>query len=141
MFTWVNAYSVGIEEIDNQHKTLIDILNKVAKNQETLFESEGKMKKIVHEIKTFAILHFSTEKRYMEKFNYPSILEHIKEHDFFIETINLIETGLSSVQPNAPMDLLLVLKKWFVNHLTNTDQKFYTFMKKVAPEELKMLGI
>lgn len=140
MFTWINAYSVGIEEIDNQHKQLIDFLNKVAKGQQSMLESNAKLKKTVAEIKSFALLHFKTEKRYMTKFKYPSIEEHIKEHDFFLETIKLIETGVNDLNPNVPMDILLILKKWFVNHLTSTDQQFYTFMKKEAPENLKMLG-
>lgn len=140
MFTWVNAYSVGIDEIDNQHKTLIDLLNRVAMGQESLLKSKVKLIKIVYEIKSFAILHFATEARYMKKFMYPEIEDHLKEHDFFLETISLIENGLKNLQPNVPMDILLVLKKWFVKHLTSTDQQFYAFMKHEAPEELKMLG-
>jgi hemerythrin len=95
---------------------------------------------MVLEIKNFAVLHFSTEKRYMEKVHYPYTADHLKEHDFFLETISLIESGLKGLNTNGPLDLLLILKKWFVKHLTSTDKKFYIYMQKEAPEDLKMLG-
>lgn len=141
MFTWINAYSVGIEEIDKYNKTLIDFLNKVAKGQESLLDSNEKLSKTVAEIKSFAILHFSTERRYMEKYKFPTIDDHIKEHDFFLEKIKLIERRLKNAQTNVPLDILLILKEWFVKHITKTDQQFYTFMKKEAPDELKMFGV
>ncbi len=80
---WDESFSVGVKEIDEQHKKLISILN-------TLYHamSRGKGKEIlthiIEELKNYAVYHFSTEEEYMKKFNCKIYKEHKALHDEFM---------------------------------------------------------
>ncbi len=72
MIEWEDKFSVGISIIDEEHKKLIGILNKViyAKghngNPEELWE-------ILSEMTNYALTHFTTEEAYMKRIIIQSI--------------------------------------------------------------------
>ena len=124
-----DKFSVGISEIDEEHKKLIGILNKaVFANEhdgntvETL-ELLGDMIEYSHK-------HFSTEKAYMLKFKYPEYQLHKKEHLDFTDKTVVSYNNFISGDYKIVNEILEYLKQWLVNHIQVTDKKYIDCFKK-----------
>ena len=128
---WDDAYSVGFEAIDNQHKELIKMIN-------ALFESckqgtkaaDAAFLQTIKKAVDYARTHFSEEAQYMLNANYPDVKEHRKQHDDFVTTV------LKSMQEfeagkTAPVELARFLKHWLLNHIAVTDKKYAPYLAKL----------
>jgi hemerythrin-like metal-binding protein len=129
MINWNDKYSVNIPLIDEQHKKLIGILNKViyAKghngNPEELWE-------ILSEMTNYAITHFATEESYMTAFNYPEYQDHKEEHRGFSSKIFAYHDKVIKGDYQFANELIEYLKHWLVNHIQVTDKKYIDCFKE-----------
>ncbi len=114
---WNSKLSVKVKEIDNQHKILIDIINKAFEAQ----KDKEKINQILNELIEFVRIHFSTEEKYFEKFNYPEKEEHIKEHLNMVSEVLAFKTRFDNSE-EIMEEFLDFLKIWLEDHLITTDQ-------------------
>ena len=128
---WNEALSVGYEEIDEQHKELIKILNDFLNSMR-----EGKAKTHVGEILRFldsyVKIHFATEEKYMKEYLYEGYGRHKMDHEMFIAEFNdisrsLNENGVSSV---LVMRVQKSLCDWLKNHILTVDTKMGKFLRE-----------
>ncbi len=70
MITWDDKYSVGISSIDEEHKKLIDIINKVIDAKQHT-DNSIEITEILNEMNNYVLTHFANEETYMIKYNYP----------------------------------------------------------------------
>lgn len=138
MFTWNENFSVGIEEIDNQHKELLTLIGKLftgARFKKDIIEISD----LTTEIISFAEHHFMTESRYMRKYNYPDIEHHENEHDEIIKRLKEYKFELRSYNvDDFASELMILLKSWFVNHLTYTDKKLFDYLTPLKDSTTKL---
>jgi hemerythrin len=125
-FEWDATLSVNIDEIDHQHKNLIDMIN-------VLHDSDKRedRTKIVFEIliklKNYFNVHFGTEEKYMLMYDYPEALSHKTEHNKFVKDILDFEIACyGNYAPYIPM--LDFLKDWFSGHIKIVDIKLGKFL-------------
>jgi hemerythrin len=119
--TWNESMSVKINSIDNQHQKLFEIINDFYDNISKHSTNELILK-LVDGMKTYAIMHFSTEENYMRQYNYPKYEQHKKEHTDFIEKINVLEEKLRSRKLIVSIEITNFLKDWIKKHIQNTDK-------------------
>ncbi len=86
MLEWDDKYSVGISIIDEEHKKLFGILNKVIVAKEHNGTPE-ELWEVLSEMTNYAHTHFRTEETYMKEFNYPEYQDHKEEHRGFSSKI------------------------------------------------------
>jgi len=126
---WTNDLSVGIKEIDDQHKHLIDLINVIY-----VFIKTGKENKItntvIDELFAYVKVHFSTEEKYMDRFDYKEKDFHIKEHHDFTDKVNSYKKEFDSGRMILAMDMLLFLREWFRVHVNETDKKYGVLLKE-----------
>ncbi len=129
MIEWDDKYSVGISIIDEQHKELINIINKaiVAKqhhcNPEEILE-------ILNEMIKYSQTHFKTEETYMTKFNYPEYQYHKEEHDDFSFKAIAYHNRVIDGDYHIANEILEFLKQWLVKHIQKTDRKYIDCFNK-----------
>ena len=124
---WCEDFSVHIETIDEQHKTLISLINEL-----NLAMKYGKEKKhcanIINGLFEYIKTHFTTEEGILEQHNYPQLAEHKKEHDLFIDKILEFKTDLKIKQVCLSEEILEFLSTWLIDHIQGTDKKYATFL-------------
>lgn len=126
-FVWNDRYSVGVTELDSQHKQLIKILNE-------LFEAmtSGKTKevlgKVLNELITYTKTHFSSEERYLQSYGYPSLTEHKKEHEAFVAKVSAFQKDFSAGKLSLSVEMSSFLKNWLVQHISGVDKKYGSFL-------------
>ena len=129
MIEWKDKYSVGISIIDEEHKKLIDILNKAifAKEHKDKIEET---KEVLGEMLEYSHKHFSTEEAYMIKFNFPEYQFHKNEHHDFTNKTIASYNKLVRGDYQIANELLEYLTQWLVNHIQVTDRQYIDCFKK-----------
>ncbi len=123
MIEWNEIYSLGIPEIDAEHKKLIDIINKAILAKEHNDNPE-ELEEVLNEMTKYAQTHFATEELYMAKFNYQGYQYHKQEHLDFATKIKAYESGLINADYHIADEILGYLRKWLINHILKTDKKY-----------------
>ena len=77
---WDESISLGVPQLDNDHKRLIQILNFIEAHQYDDVEAEA-ISIVIEQIREFASSHFRHEEEYMLKINYPEYRIHKEEHN------------------------------------------------------------
>ncbi len=129
MLEWKEEYSLGLQEIDNQHIKLIELINRLYDAFIKRQQSDEVIKVIV-ELSEYIDVHFSTEEVYFKRFNYAETTEHIKEHHFFIEKVKEFQTQAKENKGRYVFNIINFLQDWLVNHITVTDKKYIECFKK-----------
>lgn len=123
MFKWNERYSVGVEEIDYQHKIIFTILDKLY-NSLKVGRVEIVLNQILPELEDYTVQHFQKEEFFFEKFNFTDTEAHIREHEGFkcklIEIRHEIQTGRDAIS----FDLMVFLKNWIDHHILVADRQY-----------------
>jgi len=129
MLAWDDTLSVNIDEIDEQHKVLVDMINGL---HEAMRTGKGVkvLERLVDGLKNYAVEHFGMEERYMEKFKYPGYLNHKKEHERFVGKVLEFETAFKQGKASLTMDVMHFLKDWLVGHIKGVDKKYGPFLNE-----------
>ena len=127
---WTPDLSVGVEQIDEQHKEWF-------KKAEALFEAgkNHQAKEYVGELLNFLSdytkKHFADEEKYMLSIKYPDYPTQKKAHTAFIEQLAKLRAdydasgGSLMVILNANQMVLT----WLTQHISNMDKKIGQFAK------------
>ena len=127
---WTQELSVGVEEIDSQHKELFDRINNLdsAMKQGTAKEE---VVRLIEFLDQYVIIHFGAEEKYMVDYNYTGYALHKTKHDWFKKEFSDIRTRLEAggVTPELIMLSNNLLISWFSNHIRSIDMMLGSFLK------------
>ncbi|MEZ5358708.1 MAG: bacteriohemerythrin [Candidatus Zixiibacteriota bacterium] len=119
--TWDKRFSVGIQELDDQHKRLIDLIN--ALHDCRVKGPGGKcVGKLLDEIAEYIKTHFSYEEALMSKVNFPGFEEHQAEHLKIIQVTARFKRRVQSDSPPTAFELFIFLKRWLTEHILESDK-------------------
>lgn len=127
IFYWSSQYEIGIKEIDEQHKQLVEIIS-------DLFEAMRvglgykQVEPTIVKLKDYTIYHFSEEEKLMERINYPKLEAHKEAHKYFVETISEFEQRYKDGEVALTLSILEFLKNWLINHIGNVDKDIVNYM-------------
>ncbi len=132
---WEDSYSIGIEEIDNQHKKLFDLVNKLYDLEENANIKE-EMRDILYAFSDYTKVHFRDEEKYMASIGYPELEEHKEIHQHIIESLSdIIHTPASLGIIKTKMRV--VAKRILIEHIVGTDNKIALYQaNKTVSEEV-----
>jgi len=127
---WTKDLSVGVEEIDNQHKDLFERIN----NLDSAMKQGGAKEEIVRLIEfldKYVIDHFSEEEKFMTDHNYAGYDLHKTKHDWFKKEFSDIWSNLDAegVTPEVIVQSNNLLITWFSNHVRSIDRMLGSFLK------------
>ncbi|OFX26234.1 MAG: hypothetical protein A2041_11695 [Bacteroidetes bacterium GWA2_31_9b] len=122
-FPWKDEYGVKVKEIDNQHKVLIGMLNKLY--DAFMKKEHGEIiGEIIQELTDYAIYHFEVEEKYFKKFNYSDSDNHVKEHRNFSEKVNEFRKEFEKNKSVLTFTIINFLRNWLMNHILVSDKKY-----------------
>lgn len=125
---WTPALSVGVDNIDSQHKIWFE-------KADQLFEAgkTGKSKEVIAQMFDFlddyTKQHFKDEEAYMAKINYPEIEEQKKLHKAFIEELAKLKKDYQESGGNITLIINAnqMIVNWLTKHISNIDKKIGTY--------------
>jgi len=123
-----NQYGLGITLIDDQHKRLVDIINKLF-NALLLGKADNTVPETLKELIDYTNYHFKAEEDLFHIYYYPKTNEHEFEHNQFLTKMyELMEKSKTNVNV-VSFELMQYLKDWLLNHILVSDRKYVPFMK------------
>lgn len=131
LIEWKEKYSVGIEKFDNQHKKLFQLLDLIF---EAMKEGKGKsiLAPVLAELQNYIVIHFADEEVLMNKYNYPDMASHIKEHKVFIDKVQKTNEKYQAGNMVLTLEISSFLRDWLVNHIQGIDQKYANFFLNIG---------
>lgn len=130
---WSDKLATGVEEIDSQHRYLINAINNA---REALIERRDleRIGPLTKDLLAYAIFHFDTEEDLMREYGYDreagaDAAAHHQEHRDFSARVIAIRDALNEGLPVAAEDLVGFLENWLIGHIMQTDQKFGAFVR------------
>lgn len=120
---WIDEYSLGIKEIDDQHKVLFEIIDELYQSMFQM-KSHHMLITTLDKLTGYAEFHFSTEEKYFEKFHYEGASEHIDQHKSFVTQINTFKDKLDNQHKELDIEIIDFLEDWIVGHLNDEDRKY-----------------
>lgn len=116
---WNRRYNIGVEIIDNEHKKLISILNKLFDLGVQEEKSQWVCQEAVKYFKDHALQHFADEEAYMASISYEGLELHRRIHDNFREiTLPALEKEMEQADysEDAVSHFLGVCAGWLLGH-------------------------
>lgn len=129
---WRNEYSVLIDEIDAQHK---ELLERVAILSEYVARGDGPIAETLKGLAAFSLEHFSTEENLMRRYGYPFIEEHLGQHRAFQAACDQLSEEILAAERDRLYLLFriqLLLVDWQINHTTKSDFHLGNFLLRAG---------
>jgi len=124
---WDEKYSVHIEVIDEQHKHLFEVLDR-------LFDGMGKgttrevLGVTLGELIQYAGEHFATEEIFMTQYDFPGYAKHKKEHEAFKLNVAAFQKDFNAGKAMLSAEVIDFLTGWLDHHILKIDQQYSSFL-------------
>lgn len=127
---WKPEYSVGVTDIDNDHKKLISMINQL---HLAMGNDRGQtlIKTTISDMLDYTKMHFAKEEAYMRQAGYLGLLQHFREHDSFVRKTQDLKQRSESGEFVLSLEVVQFLSDWLKKHILETDMKYVpTFKQK-----------
>jgi hemerythrin-like metal-binding protein/PAS domain S-box-containing protein len=126
---WNDTFSVGVANIDAQHKKLLTLINQLV---DCHMDRDGVDRERFHEVLSgmldYIQNHFKAEEDYLRRIGYPQLLAHEKEHTAFVEKM----TTYCMAASHSVLDIegaYHYLRGWLLSHILESDMQYCDFVK------------
>jgi hemerythrin len=123
---WDKAYELGIQEIDNHHRKLVELLNK-AYDLILYSTDRDEIQTILQELIKYTDYHFAAEQQIMKEVEFRGLKTHISKHRNFRKQLSdLMRDSLAGTH-FVKNDIVLILWDWLKNHIQKEDKKLMAY--------------
>ena len=125
---WKPIYNINIEEIDEQHKGLVEIINLTtyakAQNQ------PEKLKEILTKLIEYTQVHLKYEEEHMLNNGYGKLTAHQKQHQILIKQVITILEQLKQGDKEVLENILNILQNWLITHILKDDREYGLYYER-----------
>jgi hemerythrin len=126
---WTNDLSVGIDELDSQHKQWISIINELHEAMKT-GKTGTVMADVLKKMESYISFHFSSEEKVLSSRGFPEYSSHKLIHDRYAANMKKLSTEYFNGKMLMSLDVMNSLKEWLVSHIMGQDKKYAEYFKK-----------
>ena len=124
---WGHILSVGVDEIDDDHRKLVSLFN-ILNHSVIEGDSPDYLAAILDELINCTVWHFSHEERLMLKYGYKGIAEHKMEHQELIKSAKELQQKILQTDNLVTNEDIEFLEHWLMVHIFTTDLKMGTYL-------------
>jgi hemerythrin len=126
LITWNDSFSVNVAELDEQHKTLIALINDL---NDAMSVGKGRdvLGRILNDLSAYTATHFRTEERYFAQYKYPDTFNHRIEHIAFAKKVAQFSEAYANGNIPLTTEVLKRISDWWKHHILETDKKYSQF--------------
>jgi hemerythrin-like metal-binding protein len=127
---WDKILSVGVEEIDEDHRKLVNVFN-ILNHSIMEEESPDYVAATLAELINCTVWHFSHEERLMLKHRYEGIEEHKAEHQELIKSARALQQEIFQADKPVAGKHIEFLEHWLTEHILTTDLRLGSYLSQV----------
>jgi len=124
LLKWTKEFSVGIEEVDGEHKELIEMINGLHDVMQ-VGADYVQVVELLGEIYSQIAAHFAHEEKIMRNARYPLYEEHREDHETLLDDLREI---MDEVEADGSFDAAALsgdLNRWFIDHFHTHDARLH----------------
>ena len=131
LIQWSDQFSVNIQEIDEQHKVLVDLLNQL---HHAIREHHGRAtsREILNRLAEYTRTHFLLEESLMRLTHYPGFDIHKKQHQELMQQVDTLQQKVDKEKVAISFELLHFLRNWLIQHINDSDKRFGRHFQKAG---------
>ena len=129
--SWDKVLSVEFEEIDDDHRKLIDIFN-ILNHAVTEGESPEYLESILEELVNCTVWHFSHEERLMLKYGYAGMDEHKAIHRELIRNVRELQARILQADKTVTDEDIEFLEVWLTEHILTEDMRLGSYLSQIT---------
>ena len=121
---WREEFSVGIEEVDHEHRELIELIRSLQQDLQAGADID-RIIEVLGEIYNQIAAHFALEEKMMRKTHYAALADHKEDHETLLDDLRDI---MDEVEDDGVLDesqLTDDLDRWFSDHFKTHDAKLH----------------
>ena len=127
--TWLDSYTIGINNIDQQHKYLFVLINKIIECDKSI-----KLQVFLEQLLANTKKHFKAEEQLMEIIGYSDYKRHQEQHALLIQRLDKKSTeDLSDALIKENLNNILV--RYLFLHIIDTSLKLDKFLQTNFPPQ------
>mgnify|MGYP001819424923 CR=1 FL=1 len=119
---WDGGLSVEVDEIDDDHRKLVDLFNLLSDAVEE-GESIDYIDALLEELITCTAWHFRHEERLMLKYEYEAFEAHKEEHADLIDSARKLQRRFREDNKQLQDEDIEYLSQWLTEHIVGNDMK------------------
>jgi hemerythrin-like metal-binding protein len=125
---WDERLATGVSALDEQHRSLFECVNLLA--EATSERSMLRTFYVMEQLSSYVHTHFAEEEFLMRVHGFPGLADHIREHRTF--TNRLHQLRRIYLDRDVSVDLVVMLKDWLKNHVTQVDMQYVPYLAAPA---------
>ena len=125
---WQENHSVGVLEIDLQHKEWINITNRL--DRVVLSSKHKELINAIADLGGYADMHFTTEEKYFDQFNYQGAEVHKMAHQVYRNKVDEFLTGIKEQRSELGEEMVKFAQGWLLSHIETLDQQYAQFFQE-----------
>jgi hemerythrin-like metal-binding protein len=130
IFKWTDALSVGVDEMDGEHKLLITIMNNLQLKCDN-GRPKTEIEAVLEELIQFTKKHFQDEESFMSSIQYPELEKHRRAHVVFFSRLETEQRKFKDSEQLTPGDgFFAFLQFWLKAHIQGNDSKYGFFSRQ-----------
>ena len=128
---WSDILSVGNDEIDDDHRKLVNLFN-MLNHSVTEGDDPEYLEAVLEELISCTIWHFSHEERLMVKYGYEGLAEHKGEHRELITSARELQQKILQADKLVVDEDIEFLERWLTEHILTTDMRLGAYLAQVT---------
>ncbi|QNP48833.1 bacteriohemerythrin [Diaphorobacter aerolatus] len=121
LLVWLPELDTGIDEIDRQHRRIVEYINKLHEVRATHDREE--LGNVISEMVDYTLSHFVFEEALIENAGYMFAGPHKKVHELFTRRVAEMQSRFDSGE-DVTAELHSMLSRWLFNHIRNEDHGY-----------------
>jgi hemerythrin len=126
---WTKEFSVGVEEIDDDHKRLLALVNELHDALEA-GAAWDVLDSVLDGLMLYVSYHFAHEETLFTRTDYPGYERHRRQHQALTITVQEIQADFqANASETLPYQVLDFLKNWLYEHIMGSDRAFGVYYR------------
>ena len=123
---WIEEYSLHYSPIDEQHKQLLALLNRI--HEADMTGSGGSSSEMLFALVVFTETHFAYEERLLDLVGFPSLKKHSLYHEVMKHRTREIVQNYSKRRAFDKDEVLKFLSNWWTSHILTEDKQYEPYL-------------
>jgi hemerythrin-like metal-binding protein len=125
LLTWKDSYRTGLDDVDYEHRELIDIINRLYERLEDP-DAPLSVPAFFGDLNRAISAHFALEERHMRERGYDQLSEHKGDHERLLDDLRELMDGYAALPAvRRAADLGRALDDWFTIHFRTHDSRLH----------------
>ena len=130
---WNDYLSIGVAEIDDQHRQLFDKFNAFLAACDADRGGE-EVSRLFWFLDAYIVTHFADEENLQKRIGFPDLPKHREQHQEFVRKLAELKGRLQAEGPSRSLvsSATLTMTGWLIEHINRMDRAIGLFIKEQA---------